>query len=122
MNHADSSRSAEPEFAEPWQAEALALSIALQESGRITPAEWSDTLGDEIEKARAAGDPADGTTYYTHVVAALETLVARKGLLAVSALDRRRHEWENAYRRTPHGEPVVLPDQVSAPPSAEGPA
>lgn len=39
------------------------------------PVEWSDTLGEEIEKARAAGDPADGTTYYKHVIAALERLV-----------------------------------------------
>ena len=50
-------RSTDVELTEPWQTEALALSIALQETGHITPAEWSETLGDEIAKARAAGDP-----------------------------------------------------------------
>ena len=95
-------------FEEPWQAEALALSIALQESGRISAAEWSDTLGDEIERARAQGDPADGTTYYAHVVAALERLVREKGLLGGDALAARKRDWEEAYHRTPHGRPVVL--------------
>ncbi|WP_034997729.1 nitrile hydratase accessory protein [Beijerinckia mobilis] len=103
------------EFTEPWQAEALALSIALQDSGHITPAEWSDALNGEIEKARAAGDPADGTTYYQHVVGALERLVANKGLLGAAALDERRRDWGEAYRRTPHGHPVVLTK-----PAAEG--
>ena len=102
------SRPADAEFTEPWQAEALALSIALQETGHVTPTEWSGTLNDEIEKACAAGDPTDGTTYYKHVVAALERLVAEKGLLTAAALDERRHDWEEAYHRTPHGQPVVL--------------
>jgi nitrile hydratase accessory protein len=102
------SRPTDAEFAEPWQAEALALSIALQETGHVTRTEWSDTLSDEIEKALAAGDRADGRTYYNHVVAALERLVEEKGLLAAAALERRRHDWEEAYRRTPHSEPVVL--------------
>jgi len=95
-------------FTDPWQAEALALSIALQESGLVSPAEWSNTLAEEIEKARAAGDPADGTTYYKHVIAALERLVAEKGLLSTAAIDQRRHDWKEAYRHTPHGRPVVL--------------
>ena len=60
-------------------------------------------------KSTASGDPADGTTYYTHVVA-LERLVAEKGLLAVAALDQRRHDWERAFRHTPHGQPVILAD------------
>lgn len=95
-------------FAEPWQAEALALSLALQEAGRITAAEWSDALGAEIERARAAGDPADGTTYYGHVVAALERLVREKDLLAADILAARKEDWAEAYRRTPHGAPVLL--------------
>jgi nitrile hydratase accessory protein len=110
LNRASMIGSTDVELTEPWQTEALALSIALQETGHITPAEWSETLGDEIAKARAAGDPADGTTYYTHVVVALERLVAEKGLLAVAALEQRRHDWERAFYHTPHGQPVILAD------------
>lgn len=114
MSRPETSRPADAAFTEPWQAEAFALSIALQETGHVTPAEWSATLHDVIEKARAAGDPADGTTYYRHVVATLERLVAEKGLLAAAALDRRRLDWEEAYRRTPHGQPVVLVKDVAS--------
>jgi len=49
-----------------------------------------------------------GTTYYKHVVAALERLVAAKGLLSTAAINQRRHDWEEAYRHTPNGRPVVL--------------
>ncbi len=101
------SRSVDAEFTEPWQAEALALSIALQEAGHVTPTEWSDALSGEIKKA-GASDPADAAAYYHHVVAVLERLVADKGLLGSAVLDQRRRDWEEAFRRTPHGEPVVL--------------
>ena len=108
MNRSRSPEVPDAGFTDPWQAEALALSIALQESGLVSPAEWSNTLAEEIEKARAAGDPADRTTYYKHVIAALERLVAEKGLLSTAAIDQRRHDWKEAYRHTPHGRPVVL--------------
>jgi nitrile hydratase accessory protein len=108
LSRPETSRSVDAEFAEPWQAEALALSIAIQEAGHVTPTEWSDALSGAIEKARAAGDPADGAAYYQHVVAALERLVSDKGLLDSAVLDERQRDWEEAYRRTPHGQPVVL--------------
>ncbi len=95
-------------FTEPWQAEALALVVALQEAGRISPDDWSATLSEEIENARFAGDPGDGTTYHIHVLAALERLILAKGLLGAKEFGRRRHDWEEAYRRTRHGQPVAL--------------
>ena len=100
-------------FAEPWEAEALALAMALQDSGHFTAAEWSTTLGAEIEQAQAAGDPDDGTTYYRHVLAALERLVREKGLASPESLKQRRQDWEEAYRSTPHGQPVILPGNES---------
>jgi nitrile hydratase accessory protein len=98
-----------PAFNEPWEAAALALSISLQDEGLVTAAEWSDALGAEIKAAQARGDPDDGTTYYRHVLAALERLVREKGLASASALHARRRDWEEAYRTTPHGQPVTLP-------------
>ena len=106
MSRPDQNLPTDAELTEPWQA--LALSIALREAGLISTAEWSETLGAEIEKARAAGDPADGTTYYGHVVAALERLVHKQGLLPADLLATRKRDWEDAYRRTPHGQPVRL--------------
>ncbi len=109
MKESDALRPAGAKLNEPWQAEVLALSIALQETGHFSPAEWSTILADEIEKARAAGDPADGSTYYNHVLAALERIVAENALLPIEAIAQRRSDWEDAYRQTPHGQPVSLP-------------
>ena len=92
-----------PGFNEPWEAEALALSIALQEKGYVTATEWATVLGVEIQTARAFGDPDDATTYYRHVLAALERVVSDKDLVTADALRERRRDWEGAYRRTPHG-------------------
>lgn len=97
-----------PLFAEPWEAQALAMAVRLQEAGHFTAPEWADALGREIRRAQDAGDPDDGSTYYRHVLAALERLITEKGLSAQDVLDRRKLEWAEAYRTTPHGLPVDL--------------
>ena len=97
-------------FREPWQAQALATAFGLQEAGVITATEWSAALGDAIRRAQEAGDRDEGDTYYHHVLDALETLLRDKGLVGTSELSARRAEWEAAYRRTPHGQPVELAD------------
>ncbi len=67
-------------FREPWEAEAFALAVSLNERGLFTWKEWAATLGEEIKKAQAAGDPDTGETYYHHWLATLERIVAAKGL------------------------------------------
>ena len=97
-----------PVFHEPWQAQAFALALSLQERGVFSSTEWAATLGDEIKKAQGRGDPDTGETYYHHWLAALERLVAAKGLADVQTLDRTREAWRRAYARTPHGSPIEL--------------
>ena len=70
-----------PVFAEPWHAQAFALAVRLSELGHFTWKEWA---------------------------AALERLVAAKGLTDAAALAARKEAWADAYRHTPHGKPVVL--------------
>jgi nitrile hydratase accessory protein len=95
-------------FEEPWQAQALAIAQSLQDAGVISPAQWSQALGAAIERAQAAGDPDRGDTYYLHVLDALEHLLAEHDLVSFDSLQVRKSEWEAAYRRTPHGQPVEL--------------
>jgi nitrile hydratase accessory protein len=97
-----------PVFREPWEAEAFAMTVALHERGVFTWKEWTETLGAEIKRAQASGDPDTGETYYLHWLAALERLVAEKGVTTSDTLDRYRHAWEHACERTPHGKPIVL--------------
>jgi nitrile hydratase accessory protein len=93
-----------PVFAEPWQAQAFALAVRLSEQGYFTWTEWAAALAAELK----AAEPDDGSHYYDHWLAALEHLVAAKGLADPAALDARKEAWAEAYRRTPHGKPVEL--------------
>lgn len=102
------SRDREPAFAEPWQAEILALACALSESGMFSPAQWSAALGEELRRAEARGAPDDHETYYAAVLAALERLVAAAGAITTDALAARIEEWRRAYLNTPHGQSVEL--------------
>lgn len=97
-----------PVFREPWEAQAFALALSLHERGVFSWTEWAATLGEEIRKAQAAGDPDTGETYYHHWLAALERLVAAKGVTDPQTLARTRDAWQRACTRTPHGSPIDL--------------
>ena len=97
-----------PVFAAPWQAQAFALAVRLSAEGHFTWKEWARALADELRAADERGEPDDGTRYYHHWVAALERLVTTKGLTDSPALRDRKAAWADAYRHTPHGQPVVL--------------
>ena len=100
-----------PVFAEPWQAQAFALAVRLSEQGHFTWKEWAAALASELKAAADRGEPDDGSRYYHHWLAALERLVAEKGLTDPAALVARKEAWAEAYRRTPHGKPVELSSQ-----------
>jgi nitrile hydratase accessory protein len=103
-----------PVFREPWEAQAFAMTLALHARGLFTWPEWAATLGAEIKRAQAAGDPDTGETYYRHWLAALERIVAAKGLADAQALGRYREAWAHAAARTPHGTPIELkPDDFA---------
>jgi nitrile hydratase accessory protein len=97
-----------PVFAEPWEAQAFAMTLALHARGIFTWREWAGARADEIKRAQGAGDPDDGSTYYRHWLAALERLVADKGVTTPAALDDRRAAWDRAAHATPHGRPILL--------------
>ena len=69
-----------PVFREPWEAQAFAMTLALHERGLFSWSEWAAALAAEIKRAQGAGDPDTGETYYSHWLAALEKLVADKGV------------------------------------------
>ena len=97
-----------PQFDEPWQAEALALSMALMQAGCFSAAEWAASLGAAIKQAQAVGDRDDGSTYYNHVLHALEQLVVERSIVTRDVLAARKEAWRAAYATTPHGQPVLL--------------
>ena len=97
-----------PPFAEPWEAQAFALTLQLYEAGHFTWREWADTLADVLKDADAKNPSDDGSDYYRHWLVALERLTTDKDLAKTDELADRKHAWETAYATTPHGEPVSL--------------
>jgi nitrile hydratase accessory protein len=104
-----------PVFREPWEAEAFAMALALHERGLFVWSEWTAALADEIKRAQAEGDPDTGETYYRHWLAALERIVAEKGITDAASLALYRDAWDRAADRTPHGTPIVLQPEDFAP-------
>jgi nitrile hydratase accessory protein len=97
-----------PVFSAPWEAQAFAMTVALHERGAFSWKEWADTLAEVIAEVRRRGEPDTGERYYEHWLAALERIVTRKGLVTETLLEHKRREWDEAARRTPHGQPIEL--------------
>ena len=100
-----------PVFREPWEAQAFGMAVALHARDLFTWKEWATYLADEIAAARARGEVDDGSRYYHYWLAALEKIVAAKGLVGADELVTRKDEWDHAARATPHGQPIVLPQR-----------
>ncbi len=98
-----------PVFRAPWEAQAFAMAVLLNERGVFTWPEWSTRLADQIAAATERGEDDDGRLYYRHWLATLEGLVAKKGLVLDAELSARHEAWAEAAKSTPHGKPIVLP-------------
>lgn len=88
-------------FAEPWEAQAFAMAVKLNESGVFAWSEWAETLGAELKAVPER-------SYYESWLAALEKLVERKGVTSPAERAERIAAWDRAARATPHGRPIVL--------------
>ena len=104
-----------PVFVEPWQAQAFALAVTLSDQGHFTWKEWAGELADTLRAAADRGEPDDGSRYYDYWLDTLERMVMVKGLADQATLVARKDAWAAAYRNTPHGTPVVLPQSHPKP-------
>jgi nitrile hydratase accessory protein len=95
-----------PVFAEPWEAQAFAMAVKLNEAGVFQWSEWAETLGAEL-KAQPE------RPYYESWLAALEKLVEARGVMTEEERRARVGDWERAAKATPHGQPIVLEHRAS---------
>ena len=105
-----------PVFSEPWQASAFALAVSLSQQGHFLWWEWTETLSQELRASAARGEPDDGSHYYHCWLAALERIVVDRHLLDSTLLYAQKEAWAEAYRRTPHGQPVTLIEEIDQTP------
>jgi nitrile hydratase accessory protein len=94
-----------PVFAEPWQAEAFAMVVALHERGMFTWPEWAEALSSEVGQGSAASDASD---YYERWLKALEKLLSAKGIAGPAEIEALAEAWQRAAHATPHGKPILL--------------
>src|SRR5215472_10337015 len=97
-----------PTFREPWQAKAFAIVVLLHRQGRFEWDEWVRVLGAEIAASpQRPGEDPDGA-YHRQFLAALERIVAARGIANPGDQLRRKEEWRRAYLSTPRGYAVEL--------------
>jgi nitrile hydratase accessory protein len=92
---------ADPVFAEPWEAQAFALVVALHDRGVFDWSEWVEALA---AQTRHTGQAAD----YAAWLATLEGLLAARAVAPPELLAERRAAFARAAAATPHGEPILL--------------
>ena len=80
-------------FEAPWQAQAFAMTIALNEAGAFAWTDWAETFARHVDRA----------PYWEAWLAALEEMTGERDALAGLFAD-----WRAAADATPHGQPIVL--------------
>ena len=79
-------------FAAPWESRLFGITLALSESGAFAWEEFRQRLMAEIAAWERRHDPGAQWSYYVCWRAALEQLLAAKGLCGIAELDARERE------------------------------
>ena len=102
----------DPAFEAPWHAQIFALTVHLNEAGHFVWADWAQRFGATLKRHGIAKDLNGGEDYFTAWLETLEHFLAEMGMADPGAVATLKADWEAAYLRTPHGEPVKLDDAV----------
>ena len=90
----------DPVFSAPWEAEAFAMVVALNQRGLFEWTEWGETLGAEIAR--------QPEPYYEAWLRALEVLLRKKAVATEGEIEALTAAWHRAAHATPHGKPILL--------------
>lgn len=92
-------------FAEPWEARAFAMAVALNEQGLFEWPQWADIFSVNLKTNEASDAPR---SYYQVWMMTLEEIVEAKGIADTQTRVARQQAWEAAAARTPHGKAIEL--------------
>lgn len=95
-------------FGAPWQAQAFSMTVALNEAGQFTWADWAAVFSRHRAASAAAGRGDDGDQYFLDWLTALEEIAAQRGLAPVPLQESYQRAWDHAAHRTQHGLPIEL--------------
>ncbi|MEM1301855.1 MAG: nitrile hydratase accessory protein [Pseudomonadota bacterium] len=97
-------RDPERPFDAPWQAQVFAMTVALNEAGRLDWSRWADALGAQLSDVTEVSNAA----YYTAWLAAFETVLLEDGMADAGQVADLTARWHAAARATPHGQTIEL--------------
>jgi nitrile hydratase accessory protein len=97
-----------PVFAAPWHAQIFALTVHLNETGRLAWPDWAARFGAVLAAHGMDRELDGGDDYFNAWLEALESFLQEQGLASGAEVDAMRAAWEVAYLTTPHGAPVQL--------------
>ncbi|WP_336763414.1 nitrile hydratase accessory protein [Asaia sp. VD9] len=95
-------------FGAPWHARIWGLAVHLHQQGAFTWPEWVKTFSTAVATISPEPGECVNDTYYRQWAAALEKLLACKGIMTSDILGARQVAWGQAHANTPHGMPVLL--------------
>lgn len=98
------------QFDDPWQAQIFALTVALSDAGHFSWHDWTVAFGATLKRHGAERALDGGADYFNAWLETLEAFLNERGLAHAGEALRVRHQWEQAYLSTPHGQPVRLAD------------
>ncbi len=98
----------EPAFLEPWHAQLFALTVHLNDSGRLDWGDWAARFGATLAVHGLDRDLDGGDDYFNAWLETLEAILADVGAAAPDEAAQLREAWRQAYLNTPHGAPVRL--------------
>ena len=88
-------------FEEPWQAQLFAITVALNEAGYFSWAEWTAVFGPRVRDKEASA-------YWLIWSEALVDLLEQRGVARAAEVQELTERWQAAARATPHGKPILL--------------
>ncbi len=106
-----------PVFGAPWEARAFAMVVSLHRAGHFTWPEWVQVFSAELSASEHAAHAMAGDTddYYTCWLAALEKMLALKGIADPAGVEAAVVE---TVRTWPHPAHIAMREPVGISPAA----
>lgn len=98
----------DPVFEAPWHAQLFALTVHLNETGRLEWGNWAARFGATLKRHGVSKELNGGDDYFNAWLETFEALLAETGDADAALVNRTRDAWEQAYLTTAHGDPVTL--------------
>lgn len=91
---------AAPAFAQPWEADAFVIAVALSQRGYFSWPQWVEQFAQEIHHSPQRRDESAHTAYYRQWLSCLEKILSQHHLIPQSELLSREEQWRQAFLNT----------------------